>query len=131
VIFGFRHHVDVFREMGLSVERVFACDGGAASDVWLQIAADTLGVTVTRIDKHPGSCLGAAYVAGHGIGALKDLAGVSRYVAAGKVFWPDAARGAIYDKAFANYREIYERLKTLYPKLDPALDEIIKTGNAA
>ncbi len=131
VIFGFRHHVDVFREMGLGVDRVFACDGGAASDVWLQIAADTLGVAVTRIDKHPGSCLGAAYVAGHGIGAFKDLAGVSRYVEAGRVFRPNAARKALYDKAYANYREIYERLKTLYPKLDPASDETIKTGNAA
>lgn len=118
VIFGFRHHVDVFREMGLSVNRVFACDGGAASDLWLQIAADALGVTVTRIDKHPGSCLGAAYVAGHGIGAFPDLAGVGRYVAVGKVFRPDAARKAVYDQAYANFREIYERLKTLYPKLE-------------
>ena len=118
VIFGFRHHVDVFREMGLTVNRVFACDGGAASDLWLQIAADALGVTVTRIDQHPGSCLGAAYVAGHGIGAFQDLAGVSRYVAAGKVFQPDARRRAAYDRAYANYREIYERLKTLYPKLE-------------
>ncbi len=131
VIFGFRHHVDVFQEMGLGVNRVFACDGGAASDLWLQIAADTLGVTVTRIDKHPGSCLGAAYVAGHGIGAFKDLAGISRYVEAGKVFKPDRARKSVYDKAYANYREIYERLKTLYPKLDPGADETIKTGNAA
>ena len=131
VIFGFRHHVDVFQEMGLSVNRVFACDGGAASDLWLQIAADTLGVTVTRIDKHPGSCLGAAYVAGHGIGTFKDLAAVSRYVAAGKVFRPDPARKAVYDQAYANYREIYERLKTLYPKLAPVTGETIKTGNAA
>jgi xylulokinase len=131
VIFGFRHHVDVFHELGLDVNRVFACDGGAASDLWLQIAADTLGVTVTRIDKHPGSCLGAAYVAGHGIGAFKDLAGVSHYVEAGKVFRPDPARKAVYDQAYANYREIYERLKTLYPKLEPATDETIKAGNAA
>jgi len=118
VIFGFRHHVEVFREMGLSVKRVFACDGGAASDLWLQIAADALAVTVTRIDKHPGSCLGAAYVAGFGVGAFKDLAGVSDYVAAGRVFRPDPARSAVYDQVYANYREIYERLKTLYPKLD-------------
>jgi xylulokinase len=117
--------------MGLSVSRVFACDGGAASDLWLQIAADTLGVTVTRIDKHPGSCLGAAYVAGHGVGVFKYLGGVSRYVAAGEVFRPNAARKAVYDRAYANYREIYERLKTLYPKLDPAADATIKTGNAA
>jgi xylulokinase len=90
-----------------------------------------LGVTVTRIDKHPGSCLGAAYFAGHGIGAFQDLAGVSRYVEAGKVFRPNAARKAVYDRAYANYREIYERLKTLYPRLDPAAQKTIKTGNGA
>ncbi|HVZ01231.1 MAG TPA: FGGY-family carbohydrate kinase [Dongiaceae bacterium] len=130
VIFGFRHHVDVFREIGLSVQRVFACDGGAASNLWLQIAADALAAPVTRIDKHPGSCLGAAYVAGYGVGAFKDLAGISRYVAAGRVFRPDPARTMIYDKAYANYREIYERLKTLYPKLDLGGIGAIR-GNAA
>jgi len=129
VIFGFRHHVEVFREMGLTVQRVFACDGGAASSLWLQIAADALSVPVTRIDKHPGSSLGAAYVAGYGIGAFKDLAGVSRYVAAGRVFRPDPVRTAVYDRAYANYREIYERLKTLYPKLDPSVVPSVTPGN--
>jgi xylulokinase len=47
-----------------------------------------------------------------------DLGGVSDYVAAGRVFHPEPARAAVYDQAYANYREIYERLKTLYPKLD-------------
>ncbi|HEY4162588.1 MAG TPA: FGGY-family carbohydrate kinase [Dongiaceae bacterium] len=118
-IFGFRHHVEVFREIGLGVKQVFACDGGAASDLWLQIAADALGLAVTRIDRHPGSSLGAAYVAGHGIGAFPDLAGISRYVATGRVFKPVPARKPVYDRAYANFREIYERLKTLYPRLDP------------
>ncbi|WP_395020473.1 FGGY-family carbohydrate kinase [Dongia sp.] len=118
VVFGFRHHVEVFSELGLAVNRVFACDGGAASDLWLQIAANVLAVPVTRIDRHPGSCLGAAYVAGHGIGAFADLAGVSRYVATGREFRPDPARQAVYDRAYANHREVYARLKTLYPRLD-------------
>jgi xylulokinase len=133
VIFGFRHHVEVFREIGLGVRRVFACDGGAASDLWLQIAADALDVPVTRIDRHPGSCLGAAYVAGHGVGAFQDLAGVSRYVASGKVFRPDPRKKTAYDRGYANFREIYQRLKTLYPRLDPAqpADAQANTGDAA
>jgi len=117
VIFGFRHHVEVFAERGLAIARIFACDGGAASDLWLQIAADVLGRPVRRIDRHPGSCLGAAYVAGCGAGLLNDYAGVSRYVAAGRLFEPVPARSAVYDRAYANYRETYERLKTLYPRL--------------
>ncbi len=119
VIFGFRHHIEVFAELGLPVRRVFACDGGAESDLWLQIAADVIGRPVRRIDRHPGSSLGAAYLAGHAAGLMKDFAGISRYVAAGRLFEPSPAHGPVYDRAYANYRETYERLKTLYPRLDP------------
>jgi xylulokinase len=120
VIFGFRHHVEVFAELGLTVRRVFACDGGAESDLWLQIAADAIGRPVLRIDKHPGSSLGAAYVAGYGAGLIKNFDGIAKYVAAGRLFEPRPAFAALYDRAYANFREIYERLKTLYPRLDPA-----------
>jgi xylulokinase len=117
VIFGFRHHVEVFRERGLPVTRVFACDGGAASDLWLQIAADAIGRPVQRIERHPGSSLGAAYVAGYGAGIFKTLDGVGDYVAGGRIFVPHPARRDVYDRAYANFREIYERLRTLYPRL--------------
>ena len=118
VVFGFRHHVEVWRERGVEIGRVFACDGGAASDLWLQIAADALARPVQRIDRHPGSCLGAAYVAGYAVGAFEDLAGVARYVGAGRVFEPDAARVAAYDRIYPTYRELYDRLRTFYPKLE-------------
>jgi xylulokinase len=120
VIFGFRHHVEVFAENGLSVTRIFACDGGATSDLWLQIAADVIGRPVQRVERHPGSCLGAAYVAGYGAGLFDDFTGVGRYVAAGRIFEPETRNRAVYDQAYGNYREIYERLKTLYPRLDPS-----------
>jgi xylulokinase len=117
VAFGFRHHVDVFRERGADMRRIVACDGGAASDLWLQICADVLDRPVQRLRRHPGSCLGAAYVAGVGVGIFKDWQGGGRYVEPGEVFEPDRARVAVYDRAYAAFRETYERLKTLYPKL--------------
>jgi len=118
VAFGFRHHVDVFRERGAEMRRIVACDGGAASDLWLQICADVLGRPVQRLRRHPGSCLGAAYVAGVGVGLFKDWQGVARSVEPGEVFAPDAARTAVYDRAYAVFRDTYERLKTLYPALN-------------
>lgn len=123
VILGFRHHVEVFEERGLEVTRVLACDGGAASDLWLQIAADAIGRPVQRIANHPGSSLGAAYVAGVGAGVFSEYAGISRYVAGGRVFTPDAARGRVYDRAYANFRDTYRRLRTLYPQLDPGIGD--------
>ncbi|WP_374371040.1 FGGY-family carbohydrate kinase [Dongia sp.] len=117
VVFGFRHHVETFEDAGLSVTRVFAADGGAASDLWLQIAADALNRPVTRIDRHPGSSLGAAFVAGMGIGVLKDWADIARYVTPGRTFIPQAADAVTLDRKYRLWRELYERLKTLYPEL--------------
>jgi xylulokinase len=118
VAFGFRHHVEVFRERGAEMRRIVACDGGAASDLWLQICADVLARPVQRLRRHPGSCLGAAYVAGVGVGLFRDWEGVARYVEPGEVFTPDPARTAVYDRAYAVFRDTYERLKTLYPALN-------------
>jgi xylulokinase len=118
VAFGFRHHWDVFAERGLAVNRITACDGGAASDVWLQISADVLHRPVQRLRRHPGSCLGAAYIAGVAVGLFQDWQGIGRYVEPGETFTPDPGRAAVYDRAYAVYRDTYERLKTLYPRLD-------------
>jgi xylulokinase len=117
VAFGFRHHADVFDEMGLQVRRVMACDGGAASDLWLQITADVLERPIERLLHHPGSSLGAAFVAGMGAGALDDWAAITAYVQPDRVFEPDAARVAAYREAYGIYRDLYERLRTLYPEL--------------
>ncbi|MBK8158391.1 MAG: carbohydrate kinase [Rhodospirillaceae bacterium] len=117
VVFGFRHHVETFEELGLNIGRVFAADGGAASDLWLQIAADALGRQVTRIDRHPGSSLGAAFVAGMGVGAVKEWSAIGQYVAPGRTFEPNAVSQAQLDRKYRLWRELYERLKTFYPAL--------------
>ncbi len=117
VVFGFRHHVEVFAERGLTVRQVFAADGGAASDLWLQIAADVLQRPVTRIDRHPGSSLGAAFVAGMGAGVLKDWSDVSRYVATGRLFQPEPRATEALDQKYDLWRESYARLRTMFPSL--------------
>jgi len=96
---------------------VFAADGGAASDLWLQIAADVLQRPVTRIDRHPGSCLGAAFVAGMGVGLLKDWSDIGRYVAAGRQFIPQPSATAVLDRKYQLWRESYRRLQTMFPLL--------------
>ena len=117
VVMGFRHHMEVFAVMDLPVRRVVASNGGALSDVWLQVAADGLGQPVRQIERHPGSCLGAAYLAALGTGAEDDWSGVSAYVAEGREFAPDPVALATYDKLYPLFRETYEQLKPLYPRL--------------
>jgi xylulokinase len=115
VCFGFRHHVDVALDIGYPMTRVVASDGGTRSEVWMQIAADVLGRPVQLLEGHPGSCLGAAYVAGVAIGALPGWGEMHRFVRPARVVEPRAA--AVYDDAYAAYRALYEALQGFYPRL--------------
>jgi xylulokinase len=117
VAFGFRHHVEVFEELGLSVRRVVASDGGARSRVWMQIAADVIGHPIELLEGHPGSCLGAAYVAGVGTGTFAGWDEIARYVRPAGVVEPDPANADRYARQYALYRELYERLAPFYPRL--------------
>ena len=117
VAFGFRHHLDVFAEMDCTVGRVLACDGGAASDLWMQITADVLERPVERLLEHPGSSLGAAFVAGMGVGALDDWSAIGRYARCDRVFEPAPGRTEACRNAYGIYRDLYRRLETLYPAL--------------
>jgi xylulokinase len=116
VVYGFRHHIDVFGEAGMPVKRVVASDGGSASAVWMRIAADALGRPVQLVTGHPGSSLGAAFVAGMGVGVLDDWGAIGRFVTPGAVVEPDSTVRAAYDEAYALYRATYEALKPLYPR---------------
>lgn len=116
VVYGFRHHVDVFAEAGMPVRRVVASDGGSSSAVWMKIAADILRRPVQLVAGHPGSSLGAAFVAGMGVGVIDDWSAIDRFVAPGAVIAPDPATRAAYDEGYALYRATYERLKPLYPR---------------
>jgi xylulokinase len=117
VAYGFRHHVDVLHESGLKVRRVLAADGGARSDLWLQIAADVLETPVRRVAQHPGSSLGAAVAAGMGTGALDDWRAIERFVRLDRTFEPRSERFDVYRRLYGVYRESYERLRDLYPRL--------------
>jgi xylulokinase len=122
VAFGFRHHLEVFEELGTPARRLIASDGGAKSRVWMQIAADALGRPVELLEGHPGSCLGAAYVAAIGVGALAGWDQITRFVRPAATVQPDLSTAAAYDRAYGVFREAYRRLKPLYPDLQPAKD---------
>lgn len=108
--YGLRHHIEVFRELGYPVRRLLASDGGSRSTIWMQIVADIIGLKVQLLEGHPGSCLGAAWVAAIGTGASSDWAGASALVRRGQTIEPDPSRTAIYDAGYRRFRDLYDRL---------------------
>jgi xylulokinase len=108
--YAFRHHIEVFRELGYPVRCLLASDGGARSTAWMHIVADIIGLPVQRLEGHPGSCLGAAWVAAVGTGASTDWAGASALVRRGPTVKPNPAHAAVYDQGYLRFRDLYRRL---------------------
>jgi len=131
VAYGFRHHVDVLAERDLPVRRVLGSDGGAASDLWLQITADVLGRPVHRVLGHPGSSLGAAFVAGKAVGLFAGWSEIERFVVVADPFEPRPVEHAAYTEFYTLFRDTYVRLSSLYPRLVQARDraEIRRTAS--
>lgn len=111
--YAFRHHVEVFNDMGFPTTRFLASDGGSKSKLWMQICADVLQTPVQLLTGHPGSCLGAAWLAGMGTGATDDWGGVAKCVSYGDEVQPDPAQQARYDAGYTFFRDSYETQKEL------------------
>ena len=106
IAFGFRHHVDVFGQIGIPLSRVMITNGGSKSTLWKQIHADVLGYEMHPVSGHPGASLGAAVVAAIGIGALDDWSDATGFITLEKPYVPDPVRSDIYDLAYATWREL-------------------------
>ncbi|MFO3797303.1 MAG: FGGY-family carbohydrate kinase, partial [Anaerolineales bacterium] len=118
ISFGFFHHLQVLAELGFEATHARVTNGGARSRLWKQITADVLGIPLEQIAHHPGSSLGAAFVAGMGVGAFDSWNEIERYITIEAVTEPNLAHHARYRQLFTLYRETYERLKDLFPRLE-------------
>lgn len=125
ISFGFHHHLQILSERGLVVNRVRVSNGGARSQVWRQITADVLGLQLEEIAHHPGSSLGAAFVAGIGVGAFADWIEIEKYTQVSAITSPDLGRHAKYLQLFDIYRDLYESNNHNFKRL-AKIEEITK-----
>lgn len=105
--YAFRHHVEVFQDMGHPTARFIASDGGSNSRLWMQICADVLQMPVQLLVGHPGSCLGAAWMAAVGAGLTTDFSGVAKFVSYGDLIEPNPQVAGLYDTGYARFRRSY------------------------
>jgi xylulokinase len=111
VIFGFQHHVEVLEASGLPITRVFATNGGVRSALWRGIAADVLGRDVVSFPGHPGSALGAAFVAAMHAGLYTTWEEIERFLVDRRVESPNPRRHERYGEFYEVYRHIYPAVK--------------------
>ena len=86
--------------------------GGASSDVWCQFRADILGRPVQRTVVRDAGVLGAAMMAGVGVGLFPSLLSASRdFVQMDRIFEPDQSQSHRHEKSFALYQLLYQQLR--------------------
>jgi xylulokinase len=120
IAYGFRHHLAVLSERGCGAVKARVTNGGARSALWKQVTADVLGLPLEPVAGHPGSSLGAAFVAGKGVGLFKEWGEIERFIRLDRVVEPDLRAHERYRELFSIYRAIYASLETHFPALHRA-----------
>lgn len=110
--------VDVFREMGVNINDMMICGGGARSQFWRQMFADMYGIPVSTIKADQGGALGVAILAGVGSGVYKDLeSACSALIEKKSIHQPVYENTEEYKKYYAIYKNIYKALFNCYKEL--------------
>jgi len=117
VAFGFRHHVDVIKELGFLIKRVFMSNGGAKNSLWRRIVVDVIGQDAKYIENHPGSSLGAAFLAGKAVDLFKDWDEIDLFLKNSQWIYTNEKNHKLYESYYEIYRELYPTLKLLFEKL--------------
>jgi len=91
------------------------CGGGGASELWNQVKADVLHRPVLQPRVLETTALGAAMLAGVGIGAFDGLREAGEcMVHIEAIFQPRPETRARYDQLFTLYRNLYPRLRDTF-----------------
>lgn len=104
-----RGHLDLVREAtgNMPTEIVFA-GGASKSPLWCQIVSDVLGLPVKVPVIKEATALGAAILAGCGVGVYDDVSSAAKMLVKWeKTYEPDMKAHELYSKMYKKWREIY------------------------
>jgi xylulokinase len=113
VAYELRVNIDSFRRARIPVNGLRAIGGSARSDTWLQLKADILGIPIERTLVTEAGCLGAAFLAGLGIGRYAHQEEIADLVGLDRVFEPRRTVSESYERPYRRYLSIRERLENL------------------
>jgi len=94
--------------------KIIAVGGASRNSFWMQNKADVTGKMIETPDLEEATTLGAALLAGIGVGIYQDeQAAYHRTFKSGKTYQPDLSLTAKYDRYFTIFKETYANLKTV------------------
>jgi len=114
VAYSLRHNLEVAYSAGAQVGTMRAMGGAANSRLWMQIKADITGKPMEVPNSDTVTTLGAAMLAGVGVGMYRDFdEAVGKTVQVKRRYEPHGALKEEYDRGYETYLRLYASLKDI------------------
>jgi autoinducer 2 (AI-2) kinase len=103
-------HIELVKEAtGNEPDQLIFAGGASVSNLWCQILADVTGKKVITPVVKEATALGAAIIAGYGVGIYPSIdEGAKKCAKMDKTFTPNADNKKIYDEMYPKWREVYK-----------------------
>ena len=111
--FEMKLNLDRVAEYGIKPNKVICTGGGSASDKWLQIKADILGLPIYPLKVKEAGILGAVILAESGVTGEKISDIAKKAVKLGKPFLPRKEITEKYNSVYKKYKKLYKFLKEI------------------
>jgi xylulokinase len=105
---GLMDGFEVLQSLGAKSDEVRVSGGGAKGDFWVQTVADMFGAPCVKMEAEEGPSMGAAILAGVGIGLWSSVEEAVRIVKTKDRIEPS---GAEYSEVRARYANLYASLR--------------------
>lgn len=118
VAFGLKDVLEVYKSMGINIERARITGGGTKSNLWIQIISNVLNMTLDKLSSSAGPGYGVGLLALYGCGEFDSLQSIiDKNVSIDKTFYPDEKSTKLYEEKYRIYKKIYPSLKTIFADL--------------
>ena len=114
VAFSLKQSIDIFRDLGASINEIRLGGGGAASPLWRQIHADVYGRPVSSIEADEGAALGAAILAAVGAGAWDSVdSACADVIRIKETVEPNRGSAPVLEQNYEIFTSLYPALKSV------------------
>ena len=115
VVFDLRHSLECFKQLNLPISEIYIGEGGSRSELWRQMQADIFGQQVRILEVEDVSALGAAIIAGVGVGVFDDFeSACDLTVSLGQTIFSNTEQIEKYERYYRRYSGLYPSLKNWF-----------------
>ncbi|MBN2355014.1 FGGY-family carbohydrate kinase [candidate division KSB1 bacterium] len=119
IAFNIRWAMETVENLYQPVQQLNIIGGGAKSEIWCQIIADITNRQINQVaNPQEANARGVALLASYGLGFISNFEDIKNYIHIKKRFSPNFQNRELYDRLFAEFKNIYKQNKNWYKRLN-------------